>query len=237
MTIRHRFRTSNGSADGLSRAPLPNSSDNPAADLDTGPEPRVQVLTREEDDKGRNFPIAFLTASAALASFPAPNDLSNPASELTCDVDIAEPYEVQALSFAVLDEAFFDDIRTSYLIHSDFSRIVRALERPDAEPTKVLSGITVALKKDFDAGRFLLLDGLLDRRSGSTVSLVVVDAVTRASLLSSCHDEVTSGHFSFDKTLARIGPLAWWPTIHADVEQYCRSCDSCQRAKYATGKP
>ncbi|KAJ8291727.1 Retrovirus-related Pol polyprotein from transposon 297 [Rhodotorula toruloides] len=74
MKIRHRAGKANGAADGLSRCPLPNDESNPAADLSTEPELRVQ-----------------------------------------------------ALSFAMLDDSFFDAIRQSYAADKDFSKIHLAL--------------------------------------------------------------------------------------------------------------
>ncbi|GAA5947769.1 hypothetical protein JCM1841_003419, partial [Sporobolomyces salmonicolor] len=114
MTIRHRPGKANGSADGLSRCPLPNNATNPAADLSD-------------------------------------------------DVAI----RVQALSFAMLDDEFFATIRRSYEADRDFSRILRALKEPDKDFTQLLSGLDPVVKRDFTAGRFLLLDDLLYRRKGS----------------------------------------------------------------------
>ncbi|GAA6022504.1 hypothetical protein JCM10207_008535 [Rhodosporidiobolus poonsookiae] len=182
--IKHRMGKANGAADGLSRNPLPNDETNPAADLGTEPEPRVQ-----------------------------------------------------ALSFALLDDEFFEKVRRSYNSSRDFSRIRSALAEPEKDSSALLASVDAAVKKNFNDGRFILLDGLLYRREGSAVALVVLDVETRASLLASCHDEVTSGHFGFDKTYARVKPLAWWPGVHADTETYCSSCAACQRANHPTGKP
>lgn len=184
MTIRHRAGKSNGAADGLSRCPLPNDESNPASDLSTEPELRVQ-----------------------------------------------------ALSFAMLDDSFFDAIRDSYSLDKDFSKIHRALREYEKDHSAPLASLPLKLKTDFEAGRFLLLDELIYRRKGSRTSLVLLDKDVRTSALSACHDEVTSGHFSLEKTYARLQPLVWWPGMYDDTLEYCKSCDSCQRANHATGKP
>lgn len=184
MKIRHRAGKANGAADGLSRCPVPNDESNPAADLSTEPELRVQ-----------------------------------------------------ALSFAMLDDSFFDAIRQSYAADKDFSKIHLALREYEKDHKALIASLPSKLKADFEAGRFLLLDDLVYRRKGSRTSLIVLDKDVRTSALSACHDEVTSGHFSLEKTYARLQPLVWWPGMYDDTLDYCKSCDSCQRANHATGKP
>ncbi|GEM07822.1 retrotransposon polyprotein [Rhodotorula toruloides] len=184
LTIRHRAGKANGAADGLSRCPLPNDESNPAADLSTEPDLRVQ-----------------------------------------------------ALSFAMLDDSFFEAIRRSYTDDKDFSKIHLALREFEKDHKALIASLPSKLKADFEAGRFLLLDELVYRRKGSRTSLVVLDKDVRTSALSACHDEVTSGHFSLEKTYARLQPLVWWPGMYEDTLEYCKSCNSCQRANHATGKP
>jgi hypothetical protein len=47
------------------------------------------------------------------------------------------------------------------------------------------------------------------------------------------HDAVLSGHLGARKTLQRIATNFWWPKTRADIFDYVRCCDLCQRAKSA----
>jgi hypothetical protein len=66
--------------------------------------------------------------------------------------------------------------------------------------------------------------------------LVLGDRATRTLVLASCHDEITSGHFGYDKTLERVKQIVWWPKMGDDIKLYCDTCAVCQRSKRATGK-
>ena len=45
------------------------------------------------------------------------------------------------------------------------------------------------------------------------------------------HDSRIAGHFGQFKTLERIKANFYWPRMDQEVEEYVRSCDSCQRNK------
>ncbi|POW13130.1 hypothetical protein PSHT_07866 [Puccinia striiformis] len=91
-------------------------------------------------------------------------------------------------------------------------------------------------KGNFSAGRFVLLDGLLYRRTANHCALVLVSEDHIKTMLHECHDAISAGHFSKDRTLERLRILAWWPGWTERVERYCSSCDRCQKANRATGK-
>jgi hypothetical protein len=41
---------------------------------------------------------------------------------------------------------------------------------------------------------------------------------------------VARGHFVADITSKKILDAGyWWPTLFKDIDEFCRSCDSCQR--------
>jgi len=53
-------------------------------------------------------------------------------------------------------------------------------------------------------------------------------------ILTEAHDRIASGHCAGRATAQNIVcPGLWWPTLHKDVKEYCKSCDVCQRV----GKP
>ncbi|GFR43102.1 hypothetical protein Agub_g3949 [Astrephomene gubernaculifera] len=53
----------------------------------------------------------------------------------------------------------------------------------------------------------------------------------RKKVLHLCHDHPLSGHAGVTKTLHLVRRTFWWPKVHVDVRDYCKSCDSCQRMK------
>jgi len=50
-------------------------------------------------------------------------------------------------------------------------------------------------------------------------------------ILQAEHDSQVAGHFGQFKTLERIKANFYWPRMEDEVEEYVRSCDSCQRNK------
>ena len=55
-------------------------------------------------------------------------------------------------------------------------------------------------------------------------------------ILKSEHDSRVAGHFGQFKTLERIKANFYWPKMDQEVEEYVRSCDSCQRNKASRHK-
>ncbi|MBW0528456.1 hypothetical protein O181_068171 [Austropuccinia psidii MF-1] len=55
-------------------------------------------------------------------------------------------------------------------------------------------------------------------------------------MLNECHDSVSDGHCSEDRTVQRVETCSWWPNWRKDVAEYCQTCDGFQKANRATGK-
>ena len=62
---------------------------------------------------------------------------------------------------------------------------------------------------------------------------IVVPTTYRTEILSLAHDTSLSGHLGVNKTYQKILNHFFWPKLHKDVVQYCRSCHTCQ----VVGKP
>jgi hypothetical protein len=60
---------------------------------------------------------------------------------------------------------------------------------------------------------------------------IPADDALRTRLLHECHDVPTAGHLGKDKTLEQVKRRFYWPRMDADVLQYVRTCDACQRNK------
>ena len=62
------------------------------------------------------------------------------------------------------------------------------------------------------------------------------DSELRQMVLRESHDSAIGGHFGRDKPLWRVEQTYAWPSLAADVAEYVRSCDQCQRNKPLVGK-
>jgi hypothetical protein len=55
---------------------------------------------------------------------------------------------------------------------------------------------------------------------------------TRTALLHEAHDVLL--HPGYNKTLHNLRAAVYWPSQAGDTEEYCRTCDTCQRSKQST---
>lgn len=51
------------------------------------------------------------------------------------------------------------------------------------------------------------------------------------------HDTPFAGHSARYKTVRLIRQNYWWPSMTADVNEFVRTCDSCQQNKLVFMKP
>ena len=51
------------------------------------------------------------------------------------------------------------------------------------------------------------------------------------------HDHILAGHFGQNKTLELVHRRYSWPSLHADVQQFCKSCVTCIQSKPQHHKP
>ena len=58
---------------------------------------------------------------------------------------------------------------------------------------------------------------------------LVVPSDCKATVASVAHESPLAGHFSNRKTVLRVGEQFYWPGMGADIRDFCRSCDKCQR--------
>lgn len=84
---------------------------------------------------------------------------------------------------------------------------------------------------------FVIHDALLYRKNysshGSTLLLVVPECL-RLAVFQAMHDDITSGHLGFARTLHRIRQRFYWPRLWKTTKHYVASCDVCQRHKQPT---
>ena len=81
-----------------------------------------------------------------------------------------------------------------------------------------------------------MFDGLIYHRTKHTSVVTIWNPEHKQLFLQECHDNITSGQFSYDRTIERIKTTSWWPGYSKDTKDYCESCEICQKANKATGK-
>ena len=91
---------------------------------------------------------------------------------------------------------------------------------------------TIRYKKG-TAAMFEHIRGILHRlytnETGKGLKQLCVPAKMRGQVLSLAHDSILTGHLGMSETSARILAEFYWPGLTADVANYCRSCEACQR--------
>jgi hypothetical protein len=58
-----------------------------------------------------------------------------------------------------------------------------------------------------------------------------IPAQLRNEVMSMVHDDKYAGHMGWTKTYAKAMQHYYWPTMKADIQKYCASCDVCNRRK------
>ena len=63
------------------------------------------------------------------------------------------------------------------------------------------------------------------------ITVPLIPASLRSSLLHQHHDAPRAGHLGPDKTAGRIRQIGYWVGMLQDIEQYCQTCCICQASK------
>ena len=59
----------------------------------------------------------------------------------------------------------------------------------------------------------------------------------RLEIMKRCHDHPTTGHPGIQNTIEITRKTYYWPCLAKEVEEFVRTCGSCQRNKYTNHKP
>ncbi|MCO5550296.1 hypothetical protein L7F22_003778 [Adiantum nelumboides] len=79
------------------------------------------------------------------------------------------------------------------------------------------------------ASTFLWLEGSLYQKGKDLVCRRVPSTNEISKILKGLHEEACGGHFSHELTLKKVLLAGYvWPSMHADVQHWCRSCHNCQ---------
>ncbi|MCO5559275.1 hypothetical protein L7F22_012871 [Adiantum nelumboides] len=79
------------------------------------------------------------------------------------------------------------------------------------------------------ASMFLWLEGSLYQKGKDLVCWRVPSTYEIPKILKDFHEEACGGHFSHELTLKKVLLAGYvWPSMHADVQHWCRSCHNYQ---------
>lgn len=111
--------------------------------------------------------------------------------------------------------------------------------RVECHSPQLLAELRDAILHDRDAteifqhpqrhSKFAVRDGLIFWKR--TRLYVPADAALKAKILHECHDTPLSGHLGGTKTVHQVTRNFYWPGMQAEIIDYVRSCESCQRNK------
>ncbi|CAM8943168.1 unnamed protein product [Rhodiola kirilowii] len=123
-----------------------------------------------------------------------------------------ESSEVAAMAISVIDSDLMQSIFNCYTTDAALKHIIEELTC-NSKARK----------------HYTWLHGQL-RRKGKLV--VGNDQQLKDKILTWLHCGSTSGHSGRDPTLQRVKALFYWKGLATDVQQFIRSCATCQRSKY-----
>ncbi|XP_006813838.1 uncharacterized protein LOC100371911 [Saccoglossus kowalevskii] len=143
-----------------------------------------------------------------------------------------------------LAETFFGDLKDGSEIKTDFSHS-SLVEQQEADCT--LKELMASALSENEAENLpkccYMKDGVLMRKwrppsspadeDWTVVHQIVVPHSYQHEILRIAHSIPVAGHLGIRKTDARIMAHFYWPKLHRDVVDYCKTCHTCQ----VVGKP
>ena len=215
LKIRHRTGRKHMNADGLSRLPCDN------CDYCSKREVRDQTIQLEDPKTGPS--VRVLTRSQSTKCNEDASSLTdNNADWLPADNDKIRMAQSQDEEISLVHHWLVQD------------------RRPD---WKDISHLSTSIKHYWALWDSLILqNGLVYRRkfhdtAGVETYLLLVPKSLRKEVMKLLHNNITAGHLGVTRTVTRIKDRFDWPSLREDVENWCRACTECQRAKNVTRKP
>ncbi|MBW0574091.1 hypothetical protein O181_113806 [Austropuccinia psidii MF-1] len=167
-----------------------------------------------------------------LSRWQLPNNIDNPAY---VPEEASPKIPIEGVSVTDLNTTFFEEVRNSYTKDRNCS-ILCQLPNKDCKDNSIIHALDELWKKSYDEGRFRLLGGTIYHRTKHTCVTTVMDRSLINLVLKECHDSPFSGHLSQTRIRGKVKTCIWWPMWQKDVEEYCKTCDGCQKANKSTGK-
>lgn len=214
LDVKHRPGTQHSNSDALSRIPC-------------------KVCARQESQDEDD--------SCKMANH-VPQEMQNntctdqPSIDVCAVVTRSQQSNQMKANQAMLDSWDPTSVHQAQLLDPHIRPIATAREtnkKPTWEELATTSSTTKTLWRQWD--RLTMRGELLYRKFYSDIDdaiyqLVVPDSL-KTDVLYHYHNIPSAAHLGFEKTLARIQNLFYWPSMKDDVRQYCANCDVCTPRK------
>src|SRR3954451_795746 len=132
--------------------------------------------------------------------------------------------KILAMSQSDLLHDLTSQVKQSLKQDSEFQPIIRTLQGQSAE-----SPVPSSLMNHYSLENGILLY--------DHTRTCIPKGPIRTQILHDHHDIPTAGHQGIERTYAAIHNLFYWPRMNSDVQQYVKSCDSCQHIKASQQAP
>ncbi|MBW0529750.1 hypothetical protein O181_069465 [Austropuccinia psidii MF-1] len=149
-----------------------------------------------------------------------PNHINNPAY---VPEEASPQIPIEGISVTDLNITLFEEVRNSYTQDRNCSLLCQSLNKDSS----LIHALDVIRKKSYGEGRLHLLDSIIYHRTKHTCVMTVVDRSLINLVLKECHDSPFSG-----KDKRKVKDLY----MVANVAEYYRTCDRCQKANESAGK-
>lgn len=135
----------------------------------------------------------------------------------------------------------YQDVRDRQRSDPYISSIITYLENGELPESLSRARETVILSNDYELAQNGLLYHLWQPGSQRRRKLLRRQLVIPRSLIDevlyACHDDLTAGHLSFQKTYDKVQARFYWKGMYSDVESWCRSCVDCATKKSPKNRP
>ncbi|MBW0462504.1 hypothetical protein O181_002219 [Austropuccinia psidii MF-1] len=204
------------------------SGDGPGAALH-----QVQIINDEPVEE----PICFISrpikptearyGENGLSRWPLPNNIDNPAY---VPEEASPQIPIEGISATDLRTTLFEEVGNSYTQDKNCS-ILFQLPTKDCKDNSLIHALDEIWKNSYE-GRFHLLNGIIYHKTKHTCVITIVDRSLIHLVLKERHDSPFPEQLSEEKDQRKDEDLY----MVANVADYCKTCDRCQKANKSTGK-
>ncbi|MBW0535191.1 hypothetical protein O181_074906 [Austropuccinia psidii MF-1] len=111
-----------------------------------------------------------------------------------------EEHHIECICVTDIGTEFFNQAKERYKMDKNYHILCQLLMKDCKDPS-LSSKLDEIWKKEYDEGRFHLLDGILYHRTKHTCVLALKDRTLINTILNECHYSVAARHLSEDRTL------------------------------------